>query len=236
MKYTATLKKNLRYFLIATLSTWAVLTIGYLTPTKWNYDSKQDCAFNIYISNGGIHTDIIVPVKTAVFDWQDHISLKGVGSDAVTDYNYLSFGWGDKNFFIKIRTWTDFKLSTALKTLFFPRNSSVMHVKGYRILPSPNDIKIKCVRIGKRDYLKLMEFINNSFQTNESGNKIRVANGYYSYDSFYAAKGSYSILRTCNSWTAEGLRLANINTPIWAGLSSAVMLQLRSDCTCYESN
>lgn len=226
----ATLRKIRCYLLITTLSI-AILTIGYLTPTKWNFGSDQTCDFNIYVKDGGIHTDIIVPVKTPLFDWQNYLSIDRIGSEATQNYNYLSFGWGDKDFFINTRTWRDFKLFTAFKALFFPRNLSIIHVQGYKYLPRSKNNEIKCVRLNKKDYLKLMEFINYSFEQ-KGGNKIRVANGYYSYDGFYAAKGSYSIFRTCNSWTAEGLKLANINTPLWAGTSSSVMLQLRSDCDC----
>jgi hypothetical protein len=84
--------------------------------------------------------------------------------------------------------------------------------------------------VNKNDYLQLMEFIQDSFQIDANGKEIRIGNGHNPHAGFYAAKGSYSLLRNCNSWTAEGLRKADVNTPFWDGLSSGIMLHLRSGC------
>ncbi len=232
MRYTTKIKQAVRYLILVVLSICLVLITGYFIPTKWNSNSQKNCNVNIYIYSSDIHSDIVVPVKTEVFDWKNYLSLKTVGTESFTNYNYLIFGWGDRDFFTKTRSWADFKLSIALKALFFLNNPSVMHVQGYSFLPKNKYFSIKCIRISNKDYLKLVKFINDSFQTDDRGNKIRVANGYYDYDGFYAAKGSYSLWRDCNAWTAEALRLADVNTPLWAALSSAIMLHVKSDCEC----
>jgi hypothetical protein len=95
----------------------------------------------------------------------------------------------------------------------------------------PNE-QLKCLRLGRTDYLSLMGFINNTFQLSPDGSKQRIGSGQDRESSFFAANGSYSILNTCNSWTADGLRAANVNTPLWGGLATPVMQQLRNGCEC----
>ena len=88
----------------------------------------------------------------------------------------------------------------------------------------------KCVKFSGKNYLRLVNFIKNSFQLDPADNKIKISYGYDNSDSFYEAKGSYSILRTCNDWTAEVLQKADVNTPLWSTLSSAIMFHIISGC------
>ena len=76
----------------------------------------------------------------------------------------------------------------------------------------------------------LMEFINNSFQFDAQGNRKSLIRDPNYRVGFYGAKDTYSILRTCNDWTAEALRLAGVKTPLWPGLSSSIMYHLKSGC------
>jgi uncharacterized protein (TIGR02117 family) len=124
-------------------------------------------------------------------------------------------------------SWTNLKISTILKALFLP-TPSVMYVKGYQIIPSY--LEVKCIKINQKDYWQLINFIQSTFQLDANGRQIRLGDGHTNNAGFYAAKGSYSILRNCNSWTSEGLRKADVNTPFWSGLSSAIMLHLKSNC------
>lgn len=226
------LKKICRYLISFTLSILTVLIIGYFTPAKWCNSSQANCHFTICVSNTGIHTNIVVPVKNEIFDWQIYLKRDDFyNNDTEFPYKYLSFGWGDRAFYMTTPTLAQLNLITTFNALFLP-TPSVMDVQWYQTFP--NNIKNKCVRVSNTDYLILMKFINDSFQLDAEGKKIRISPGYSSHSSFYEAKGSYSILRTCNSWTAEGLQKANVNTPLWAGLSSAIMLHLNNSCECSQ--
>ncbi|MBW4612277.1 MAG: TIGR02117 family protein [Desmonostoc vinosum HA7617-LM4] len=209
------------------LSSLTLLALGVLIPRKWNNYSQHGCNLNICISNTGIHSNIIVPIKNDAFNWKEYISLDKIGKDTNNSYNYLSFGWGDRDFYMSTPNVADFKLSTTFKALFLP-TPSVMYVKGYQSIP--NELEVKCIKVNQTDYLQLMQFIQASFQLNAQNQKVRIGDGHTDNAGFYAAKGSYSILRNCNSWTGEGLRKANANTPLWDGLSFAIMLHLRSGC------
>lgn len=209
------------------LSSLTLLVIGALTPIKWSNSDKHSCNLEICISNTGIHTNIIVPTKNDVFDWHNNLSLDKLGTDSANDYKYLSFGWGERDFYLSTPSLADLKFSTTFKALFLT-NSSVIYVKGYQFIPS--NLEVKCIKVNKTDYLQLMQFIQATFQVDAKGRKIRIRHGHTNNASFYEAVGSYSILKNCNSWTGEGLRKADINTPVWDGLSSAIMWHLRSSC------
>lgn len=228
------MQKNLiiRFILSAILSVIVCLTIGYFTPKNWQNNSCDltllEKGIPIYIYNSGIHTDILVPVTTKIWDWQQNFNLNLIvnPSDSI---NYLAFGFGDRAYFLETYTGKSLPIAITLKALFLP-TPSAMRVLAYRNIPQ--QYEIKCAIITQSNYRKLMEFINDSFQFNAQGNRINLTIDPNYGGGFYAAKGSYSILKGCNDWTAEGLRLAGVNTPVWSGLSSSIMYHVNSGCNC----
>ncbi|NDJ22315.1 DUF2459 domain-containing protein [Nostoc sp. B(2019)] len=70
------------------------------------------------IYNTGIHSNIIVPIKNNVFDWYQNILIDKIGIDAINNYNYLSFSWGDRDFYMSTPSIEDLKLSTTLKCYY----------------------------------------------------------------------------------------------------------------------
>ncbi|BDA65878.1 hypothetical protein CAL7716_000440 [Calothrix sp. PCC 7716] len=232
MKLRHQLKKYRNLFLIAILAAVMMTLLGAFTPTKWFYDFSSPCNVNIYVINGGVHSDLILPVKTSNSNWNDFMPLEEIGTDTNQQYQYLSIGWGEHDFFINTPTIADIRIHTVIKALFYPNNTSVMHVRGFNNLPNKKYVDIKCVRISYDNYLRLVQFIQQTFQLDNTGRVIRVANGYNAYGGFYGAIGRYSILRNCNDWTAEALRTANVNTPLWSSLSAPIMWHLRNNCNC----
>jgi uncharacterized protein (TIGR02117 family) len=230
MKLPAKLKKVCNYSLIVILSAVIAIIIGALTPTKWFFDTSKSCDVDIRVVNAGLHSDIIIPVKTKNFDWNKYISLEDIGTDINQKYRYLSFGWGERDFYLNTPTVADIKIHTVFKALFYPNNSAVMHVQGFNELPDKKYVDVKSVRVSYDDYLNLAKFVKNTFKTDDNGRVNRIANGYRPWGGFYDALGSYSILINCNNWTAEALKLANVNTPLWSTLSAPIMWHLRSHC------
>ena len=212
--------KLFRYLILTILSIFSGLLIGALVPKKWGH-SPQSCQIKICVANLDIHTEILVPVKNKIYDWR----LNKIGTDA--NYKYLAFGWGEREFYMNAPDRIDLKIFAGVKALFLP-NPSVIRVEGYRELPK--NVEIKCFGVSQRGYLNLNKFIRDTFQLDKQARRIRLRYDKPLNVSYYEAKGTYSILRTCNSWTAEGLRKADVNTPLWAGLSSAIMLHLDNSC------
>jgi uncharacterized protein (TIGR02117 family) len=230
--YNVVLRWLLLYPTLGLVAGAVLLAIAAITPRRWGFTQTEPCDYKIYVSGDHFHTNLWVPVETPVFRWRDQLDLTQVGGDA-SQFRYLQFGWGDRIFFVETPSWEQVQLSNALRALFRPGNASALLVKGHAALPEmPNDT-VRCLRLGKTDYLALMAFINNSFQTNGAG-KQRLASGQDRQSSFYAATGTYSIFNTCNSWTADSLRAANVNTPLWAGLAPPLMQQIRNGCECDE--
>jgi uncharacterized protein (TIGR02117 family) len=203
------------------------LCLGYYLPSQWRLVVQKNCNYTIYLNDTGIHTNFIVPVKNNVFDWKQHLSIADIGTDRLESYQYISFGWGDRDFMINVPTLTNLDLTLTFKALFLP-TFSAMYVQGYQQIPG--NFTVKSVRIDGDNYLKIMNFINDTFKIDNSGNKIRIANGHFHNAGYYDAKGSYTIFWNCNDWTAAGLEKAGINTPLWSGLSSGIMKHLKSNC------
>jgi uncharacterized protein (TIGR02117 family) len=219
--------KAWRYGLLSLAVILFALLLGYLMPTKWNYRTQSDCSYPIYVSSvNNFHAELIVPVTTAAFDWRSYLALSQLGPNANT-YRYLSFGWGDRKFFMN----ASFDPITIFDTLFLP-GPTVMHVWGHSEEPSQlsPEFDVKQIWLSRAEYLKLMQFINGSFQHTLQGCAQYIHQGLYANSGFYEAVGSYSIARTCNVWTADALKQADVNTPVWAAFAPAVMQHLHSNC------
>lgn len=222
------------YGMCVGLGTLALLTIAALTPRQWHVSPQQaDCKFRVYVSGDLMHTNFFVPVRTEAFDWSQHLDLAAIGKQVPADYRYLQFGWGDRIFYVETPSWEHVSFPSAVRSLVL-QNPAALFVKGHMTLPhSPNEA-LKCVSLSEGNYVKLMHFLKASFQTDQQGNVQRISSGQDGDSSFYNATGYYSILRTCNSWTADGLRTADVNTPVWGGLAPAVLHQLKDTCGCME--
>jgi len=234
MRITAVLKRARLYVSCGALMALVLLTIAALTPRKWGTLPRSgDCNYKIYVSGGAMHTNLILPVQNPIFNWRQHLNLESIGGKAAINYHYLQFGWGDRIFYIETPNWGQLNVFSALRALFL-QNPSALFVKGHITIPHYSGEELKCVSLGPTDYLSLMKFIEQSFQHDQQGKKLRIGSGYDRESGFYAANGTYSMLKTCNSWTADGLRAANVNTPLWGGLAPAVMLHIRNGCECRE--
>ena len=170
--------------------------------------------YEIYVGTNGVHSDIILPIELL------DDSFKSL--DYKTRPKYIAFGWGDKGFYLNTPTWGDLTFSTAVNAVFL-KSSTAMHVTEYNDI----DKNWKKVEIDSFQLLSLLNFIQNSFQFNSNNSVIKITS--YSYgnnDTFYEAKGSYSCIRTCNSWTNEAMKKADIKTAIWTPFDWGILKHL----------
>ena len=227
------LRRTWRYFVTPILVTATLLGIGYVTPRRWGTPSQncQSQPFKIYVAGEPMHVNLIFPVQNQAFDWSQFLPVGQIGRDAQPSYRYLKFGWGDRDFYMNTPNWSEVKISSVLRSLFMPGNPAALYVEGYAELPHEQNVKLKCVGVNQKDYLQLVSFIKASFQQTAQGQPIRMQAA-TATSGFYEATGHYSILKTCNTWAAEGLDTANIQTPLWSGLASAVIRQIPNSCEC----
>jgi uncharacterized protein (TIGR02117 family) len=75
----------------------------------------------------------------------------------------------------------------------------------------------KRILLTETQYRKLVGFIQNKFDRDPNGKPILIRTDavYGSNDAFYDAKGSYSFLDTCNTWTNRGLKIAGQKAALW---------------------
>ncbi|MGZ5262642.1 MAG: TIGR02117 family protein [Kaistella sp.] len=167
----------------------------------------------VYILTNGVHTDLVVPVKSPEIDWSKEILFENTLSKR-TDFKYLSIGWGDKGFYLDTPTWAELKVSTAVKAAFW-MSESAMHCTFYDTMAEGEDCKK--LTLTREQYLDLIRFIRGKFDRDENGKPILIKTDavYGKNDAFYDAKGSYSFLDTCNTWSNNGLKAAGQKAALW---------------------
>lgn len=166
-----------------------------------------------FIMTNGVHTDIVVPIKTEYMDWQTKFPSENTLSQR-TDYQYIGIGWGDKGFYLDTPTWAELKPSTALKAAFWLGDAAV-HTTYYDTVKVSDSVKR--FTMSERQYLQLIDYIENSMDKDANGNYILIKTDavYGKNDAFYEAKGSYSFLFTCNTWSNKALKKAEQKAALW---------------------
>lgn len=221
------LKKIFKY-LFKTLLVFVSLILIYiafaflLPYIKVNsHPVKEKKEFEIFVLSNGVHTDLVFPVKSSFINWNGHFpysDFKAVDST----FNFIAMGWGDKGFYLDTPTWADLKFSTAFNAAF-GLGSTAMHVTYRRYKPKEGEL-CKSIFISEEQYQKLFEYIASSFQLEDGDTPIRINHdGYNSSDCFYEATGCYSMFKTCNVWTGNALKKANIQVGIWTPFDKGVL-------------
>ena len=200
------IKKILKWFLYVLVLPFLYLIISLLLTeiTIDRVDNSSTSDKVIYLHTNGVHLDIILPTNDI-----DYELLKGFNISE--NEKYLSFGWGDENFYINTPTWNDLTFKNAFRAMCM-KSSTLMHVT--RFEKAQNDwVKIE---INENELMKLNMYISNTFKKDEKGNIIILKNkGYSRIDDFYKAKGSYSCFKTCNSWVNSGFIESGLKSCYW---------------------
>ncbi len=185
---------------------------------KNNAENTPETCIEVFLLTNGVHTDIVLPTKNANKDWTKSISPMTTKTDNSSS-KFVAFGWGDKGFFLETPTWSDLRVSTAFNALFY-LGSATMHTTFYKESELQENASCKKISISKENYQKLVNFIENSFKTTENGNYQLILKGknphsYGNDDVFFEAKGAYSLFYTCNTWTNNALKAANMKACLW---------------------
>ena len=211
-----------KIILVILKTIWAILGVVALylffaffipyieVPAKEVQKSKNITA---YILTNGVHTDLVVPIKSAEIDWSKEIPFDNTVSKR-TDFKYLSIGWGDKGFYLDTPTWAELKVSTAFHAAFW-LGESAMHTTFYKAMTEGDDCKK--IMLTKAQYVDLVKFVDSKFDKNSAGQNILIKTDavYNDDDAFYEAQGSYSFLYTCNTWTNNALKAAGQKAALW---------------------
>ena len=209
--------KSLSYLLVGML----LITLLYFSTAFLlaNFPKQGSCTQQdqtLYLLYDEMHSDIILDLTTAGYPWRKLLPN-------IRQYphrGYLGFGWGDKGTYLSTPTWDKLTPSIAFKALFL-NTDSLIHVNYYpRIKNFRNSIAIK---VNNAQYHTIEKLILRSF--GEQPHFVR--RGYWRRDAFYDSPYQYNLFKTCNTWTGDILREANITMSYWTPLSDNVVRSLK---------
>lgn len=184
----------------------------------------EDGQVEIFLTSNGVHTDLVLPVATPYIDWREKVPL-GHFAGADSSYTHLSFGWGDREFYMKTPAWSDLTLGVALRATLWP-TPSAMHVAYIATALVPTR-RQRPILLSPQQYRQLVQYIDASFQEGNGDYLHIAASGYSGQDTFYEAHGKFYILKNCNNWVNQGLKAAGVKAALWAPLPFAVMRHYR---------
>ena len=174
----------------------------------------------VYTPNG-VHTDLVLPVRTAQMDWSKEIKYSETTSHDSTGYTYLAFGWGDKGFFY-IPSWSDLTAPIAFRAAFH-LGTAAMHTTYHK--PAELKPSATCVRLEltPAEYARLVQYVQGSFRPGPGG-QVQYLPGhtYAGHDAFYEGMWAYSFWHTCNVWTNAGLKEAGQRAALWTPLAGGI--------------
>lgn len=198
----------------------AMVLLLPMIETRAKYIPPDAAPVEMFIYTNGVHTDLVVPIKTPEKDWSREIPFENTTSKQ-TDYKYVAVGWGDKGFYLNTPTWADLKFSTAFKAAFW-LSESAMHCTFYRQMKEGEDCKK--IMLTQTQYKNLCNFIDNKFEKDRNGKFILIKTNavYGKNDAFYEANDRYSFLNTCNTWANDGLKAAGQRAALWTATDKGI--------------
>jgi uncharacterized protein (TIGR02117 family) len=207
------------FILLYLFSTYCLSRITIDKETNTNEE------ITIYIRTNGVHTDLVVPIKSELYDWSNEVKFTNTISED-TCYSYLAMGWGDKGFYLETPQWKDLKISVAFKAAFALGNTAIHATYYKQMIVNESCRKIM---ISKEQYQRLINYITNSFQKDKDGHFMNIATNavYGESDAFYEAVGSYSMLHTCNTWANTGLKQCGQKSCLWTAFDTGIFLKYK---------
>ncbi len=176
---------------------------------------------DIFLRTNGTHTDLVVPVKSDIYDWSTDLPYEHTRAKDST-MKFVGIGWGNKGFYLDTPTWSELKFSTAFNAVF-GLGSSAMHTTFYPDMHVGDSIKV--LHLSTKQYEHLVQYIRSSFALDSAGRTQLIETNavYCDYDAFYEGTGHYTMFHTCNTWTNSALKVAGQRACVWTPFQGAIM-------------
>ncbi len=178
-----------------------------------------------YIRSNGVHTDIVVPVRTEQMDWNTVVPFRNTrGQDSSAAW--VGFGWGDKGFYLETPMWGDLTARVAINAVC-GLGSSAMHATFHQQITEGTDCKR--ITLTAEQYTRLVANIRQGFAYDPEGRTIHIGAqaDYGLTDAFYDGAGSYHLFHTCNTWTNDGLKACGQKACWWTPFDTGIFRQYR---------
>ena len=122
--------------------------------------------------------------------------------------DYLEVGWGERDYYFGRNqgAWG------TLKAGLWP-TPSVLHVVGIRGPPARSfpQSEIIELQVSRAGFERLLRYIDGAYERSASGAVDALGPGLYGDSRFYPGRESFHLFRTCNVWSARGLRTAGLS-------------------------
>jgi uncharacterized protein (TIGR02117 family) len=212
----------------------ALIGAAYITarpadPMLWPPREGARTIEVVLVSNG-YHTGLALPRSTLA----EYASERGYPAlIAVTQrfaaFDWIEFGWGDRAFYQSVPTVADISLPVALRALFRPGNTAVLHVVGIGGDPARAFTGGELVRIplSRDGFDRMLQQLDATFVPPQGAALPDLGRGLYGPSLFYSANGSFSVFKVCNHWIADLLGAAGLpKAPVLATLPSGLIWHL----------
>ena len=197
-------------------------------PMLW--PPRDERIVNVYVVSNGYHTGLALPrAQLAEF-------ASGRGYPALiavvrrfAAYDWIEFGWGDREFYQSVPTAGDLTLRLALHALFFS-GSTVVHVVGIKDDPVQAFASAEVVKISlsMNGFDQMLAKLDATFVPPDNGALPDLGRGLYGPSLFYPATGRFSAFRVCNHWISDLLGAAGLPTsPVLATVPRGMLFYLR---------
>ncbi|MDB5234157.1 MAG: urease-associated protein [Hymenobacter sp.] len=205
---------------VAALYVGSAFAFSRIPVAKAQPDASPDVT--VYLHSNGVHTDIVLPIKTDQMDWSRQLAIADIPSADAT-MQYIAFGWGDKGFYLDTPTWADLKFSTAFVAAFWLGSSAVHATYLHSLAPGPDTVPL---HLSRAEYARLVAYIQKSFDYDAAGRVQHIkGHSYGRDDAFYEAKRVYSFLYTCNTWTNNALKASGQKACLWTPYDGGILYQ-----------
>ncbi|GAA0470931.1 TIGR02117 family protein [Parasphingorhabdus litoris] len=191
---------------------------GSILPANQFWKSPDD-GIELFIETNGLHTGIIMPIRSDVYDWSHLVRPEHL--DDPSGYgSHMLVGWGHAGVYRNTEHWKDLRFSDAASAIF-GSDEVLLHI--YHLnYPQAYPHYRRSFKVSEAEYRKIVDAIKARFVLDQ-GQRPIPSPGYGSRDLFYQAHGHYNAFYTCNNWTSDVLRQAGIRTGIWTPFQGGVM-------------
>ena len=176
---------------------------------------EPETGIEILVGDNGVHTELVLPLTTDVKDWRSEFPASDV-ADAGLPYTHVAVSWGEREVFLNTPTWADLTPATVWGAM--TGGTALLHVSHY-VRPAPS-ADYRPLRLSRAEYARLVSAIEADLLPLDDRARHR---GYFGFDVFYDAPGTYTWRMTCNQWTSDRLAQAGVRTGWWTPLSGGVM-------------
>lgn len=177
--------------------------------------------YEVYVLSNGVHTDIVMPIKSDIIHWDSIFSFSNTLKPD-SSWRYVAIGWGDKGFYLNTPEWKDLTAKTAFVAAT-GIGETALHVTYYNNMKE--DSLCYKIRIEKYQFEQLKSHVLQSLDYDSQHKPILINTKaqYGNSDAFYEAKGAYSMFYSCNTWTNQGLKRANMPSGIWTVFDKGIL-------------